>query len=122
MRKLPTLSRLLFQHSSLKLEITKDKEYSLRIKDFSTTRPGDDEKDIVHTFANLGELNELISEEAAGKNTLLTLLKKFFPLLDDTVNFISSFRLHPERTYYETTKRNLKVGKFGEDYINQIIL
>ncbi|MCP5103555.1 MAG: DUF3696 domain-containing protein, partial [bacterium] len=42
--------------------------------------------------------------------------------LDSKINFINSFRLFPERTYYETTKTDLKVGKFGEDYVNQIIL
>src|SRR5690606_25545383 len=33
----------------------------------------------------------------------------------------SSFRLFPERTYYETSKFALKVGKFGENYEDQII-
>jgi predicted ATPase len=37
-------------------------------------------------------------------------------------NFISSFRLHPERTYYESTKSDLRVEKFGEGYLDQIML
>jgi predicted ATPase len=40
---------------------------------------------------------------------------------DATMNFISSFRLHPERTYLETTKTALKVERFGENYLDQII-
>ncbi len=38
------------------------------------------------------------------------------------LNFISSFRLHPERTYYESTKSDLRrVEKFGEGYLDQIM-
>ncbi|MCU0425774.1 MAG: AAA family ATPase [Candidatus Kapabacteria bacterium] len=40
---------------------------------------------------------------------------------DNRINFISSFRLHPERTYLETTKNELKVERFGENYLDQII-
>ena len=35
-------------------------------------------------------------------------------------NYISSFRNAPQRTYYEISKSDLKVGKYGEYYINQI--
>jgi hypothetical protein len=49
-------------------------------------------------------------------------LNRFFGRWNDKINFISSFRLFPERTYYETTKTDLTVGKFGEDYVNQVIL
>lgn len=48
-------------------------------------------------------------------------LKKIFNDYDNKLNYISSFRLFPERTYYETSKRDLKVGKFGENYEDQII-
>lgn len=41
--------------------------------------------------------------------------------LDSKSGYISSFRFQPERTYYETTKGILKVGKNGENYIDQII-
>ena len=35
-------------------------------------------------------------------------------------NFISSFRLHPDRTYYQSIT-NVKVDKFGGGYIDQIL-
>ncbi|MEI2737416.1 MAG: DUF3696 domain-containing protein [Chitinophagaceae bacterium] len=38
------------------------------------------------------------------------------------INVISSFRLHPERTYLEQSKNRLKVDKFGDGYLDQIIL
>jgi hypothetical protein len=44
-----------------------------------------------------------------------------FNRFDDSINYISSFRLYPERNYYETSKQDLKVGKFGENYEDQII-
>ncbi|MFY7997968.1 MAG: AAA family ATPase [Candidatus Kapaibacteriota bacterium] len=50
-------------------------------------------------------------------SSVLTSIDNF----DATMNFISSFRLHPERTYLETTKSALKVERFGENYLDQII-
>lgn len=41
---------------------------------------------------------------------------------DNNINAISSFRLHPDRTYLEQSKEELKIGKFGENYLDQIIL
>lgn len=54
-------------------------------------------------------------------DNILTNIKKIFLTYDDNLNYISSFRLYPERTYYETSKVDLKVGKFGENYEDQII-
>lgn len=36
-------------------------------------------------------------------------------------NYISSFRLPPERTYLERTKAALKVEKFGENWVEQVV-
>jgi predicted ATPase len=41
---------------------------------------------------------------------------------DAQVNFISSFRLNPDRNYLEKSKVNLKVEKYGEGYLDQIVL
>jgi hypothetical protein len=52
---------------------------------------------------------------------IINSIKSIFLRFDNRINYISSFRLYPERTYYETSKSNLKVGKFGENYEDQII-
>lgn len=36
-------------------------------------------------------------------------------------NFISSFRLQPERTYYQKSLSSEKVGRYGENHIDQIL-
>src|SRR5579862_5803026 len=36
-------------------------------------------------------------------------------------NYISSFRLPPERTYYRRTKAAMKIDKFGENWIDQLV-
>lgn len=36
-------------------------------------------------------------------------------------NYVSSFRLPPERTYYQRTKAALKVEKFGENWVEQVV-
>lgn len=41
--------------------------------------------------------------------------------MDKNMNFISSFRLQPERTYYQKSKTSEKVSKSGENYIDQIL-
>jgi AAA ATPase domain len=35
-------------------------------------------------------------------------------------NYIGAFRIAPQRTYYQTARTDLKVGIFGENYIDQI--
>lgn len=52
----------------------------------------------------------------------LTQLNTQMTLLDNDMNFISSFRHFPDRTYYEKSKTDLKVSKSGEKYIDQILL
>jgi predicted ATP-dependent endonuclease of OLD family len=49
-------------------------------------------------------------------------IKRIFIEFDKTANLISSFRLHPDRTYLEKSKDELKVDKFGDGYLDQIIL
>jgi predicted ATPase len=39
-----------------------------------------------------------------------------------SINAISSFRHHPDRTYLEQSKDRLKIDKFGEGYLDQILL
>ncbi len=41
--------------------------------------------------------------------------------VDRDLNFIGSFRLEPERTYYQKTKADEKIGRSGEGYIDQIL-
>ncbi len=52
---------------------------------------------------------------------ILDIISKIFSDFDNQINFISSFRLHPERTYLEQTKSKLKVNNFGDGYLDQII-
>lgn len=48
-------------------------------------------------------------------------ISELFTNYDENINFISSFRLHPERTYLEQTKSKLKVNNFGDGYLDQLI-
>jgi len=47
----------------------------------------------------------------------------YFPIdfLNGDLNFISPFRLGPERTYYQKTKADKRIGSSGEGYIDQIL-
>ncbi len=40
--------------------------------------------------------------------------------LQANLSFVSSFRLAPQRTYYEVAKADLAVGRHGENYVEQI--
>ncbi len=44
-----------------------------------------------------------------------------FSALDNNLNFVSSFRLEPVRTYYQRAKSERKLGRSGENYIEQIV-
>jgi predicted ATPase len=48
-------------------------------------------------------------------------LQTVFSQYDKRINFISSFRLHPDRGYLEKSKAELKVSNDGNGYLDQII-
>lgn len=52
---------------------------------------------------------------------IVDVISKMFVNYDEQINFINSFRLHPERTYLEQTKSKLKVNNYGDGYLDQII-
>lgn len=66
--------------------------------------------------------NKLLLEGGFQLKRLYDELMNSFVNLDKNINYISSFRLYPKRTYYEQTKTDLKVEKSGERYTDQIIL
>ena len=73
-------------------------------------------------FTDFNELEKILrSEQYYYLSTFKSSISTMFNRFDDSINYISSFRLYPERTYYETSKQDLKVGKFGENYEDQII-
>ncbi|MBE0680376.1 MAG: DUF3696 domain-containing protein [Anaerolineales bacterium] len=48
-------------------------------------------------------------------------VQRRFSEIERHLGFINSFRLFPERTYYQMTKSDYKVGGYGENYIDQIL-
>jgi hypothetical protein len=73
-------------------------------------------------FADFSEFETIIrKEQHYYLISFVSSISSMFNRFDDKINYISSFRLFPERTYYETSKKDLKVGKFGENYEDQII-
>src|ERR1017187_3101984 len=72
------------------------------------------------SFANANDL-----EKQRGKrwfiNKQMLKMSAFLRTFDENFNFVSSFRLSPERTYYQKTKAALKVDKFGDNAIDQIL-
>jgi predicted ATPase len=48
-------------------------------------------------------------------------ISKLFNSYDSKINFISSFRLHPDRGYLETSKADIKVNNDGKGYLDQIM-
>jgi predicted ATPase len=74
-----------------------------------------------HQFDNFDELYSFAAKTNMRLFTTLFEFQKLFKEFDEKINFISSFRLHPERTYLEKSKVEFKVEKFGEGYLDQII-
>lgn len=73
-------------------------------------------------FSNIEDLNQSIREKGNYYlQSIVTSISRIFTDYDDKINYISSFRHYPDRTNYETSKIDLKVGKFGENYEDQII-
>ena len=65
-------------------------------------------------------IDEITKERYDTKPIIDSFFDSLHSSLDEEFNFISSFRLHPDRTYY-LSKANNKVDKFGSGYIDQIL-
>lgn len=70
------------------------------------------------TFSNE---NLLIEKGGIKLQQIFDSIAKLFLNFDKNINFISSFRLHPDRGYLETSKADLKVNNDGRGYLDQIM-
>lgn len=76
------------------------------------------------SLKNLVELNEtILSKYGSSLNLLrpLRILTSTVSSLNDVITFISPFRHHPERTYYQKGGQTKRVDKFGDGYVDQIL-
>jgi len=89
--------------------------------DFLTKRK---ELEIKSIELQIETVDELLDDSEGTKNAVVgNIIKIVLALIQDVdndINFISSFRHQPERTYYQKAKSENKVGRFGEGYIDQI--
>lgn len=73
---------------------------------------------------DLPEPRELILAIRSNRDLVESLVSSGILILSRKLNtdlsFVSSFRLAPQRTYYEVAKANLAVGRHGENYVEQI--
>jgi predicted ATPase len=69
--------------------------------------------DVTHLEKNLSE-NSILRGEF---NVVTSMLSEF----DRKFNYLSSFRLPPDRTYYQKAKSDLKVDKYGDNSVDQIL-
>ncbi len=143
--ELPQLEHLQLQTEELELTLTHKDKYFLNLKIDS------EEYDISEFKKWLVEVNILKSTKGTNSESAIEIqnaefkdLDEFFekfleiapPLavagfsepmfdtfrqLNDSFNYIGSFRQSPERTYYQKAKSKFKVDVSGEGYIDQIL-
>ncbi len=119
-RELPQLNHLIVQKNDKdKIEIKVDNGYILNAY-ISPIFKSLDPNTLNFRADNIDELKELI--ESTNSDELKDLINsRIWEFMDGDLNYISSFRLEPERTYYQKTKPENKVGRAGEGYIDQIL-
>lgn len=79
-----------------------------------------DVKDL--SFKDLEELEKkLVETKNIQVKIWINSIANYFKLLEKNMNYISSFRLQPERTYYQKTNTDIKVRKHGDNTVDQIL-
>lgn len=96
----------------------KDKDFSKILDEM--TKP-QDIKDLKIDELSFNDRNFLIEKGGVKLQQIFDIISKLFLKFDDSINFISSFRLHPDRGYLETSKIDLKVNNDGKGYLDQIM-
>ncbi|RPJ76266.1 MAG: DUF3696 domain-containing protein, partial [Alphaproteobacteria bacterium] len=73
----------------------------------------------------IGKLEDL--SDMLARNELFNVMQalseteRYFNFIEQKVGFVNSFRLFPDRTYYQMTKSDYKIGGFGENYMDQLL-
>lgn len=96
----------------------KDKDFSKFLDEM--TKPQDIENLKIDEIA-FGNKDFLIEKGGIKLQQIFDAISKIFLNFDESINFISSFRLHPDRGYLETSKIDLKVNNDGRGYLDQIM-
>lgn len=80
-------------------------------------------RDVSHVkIDDLRDLNfTLLDKSLFGVSQYFWRFSQVFKAQDRHINFISSFRLQPERMYYQTARPDEKIGRLGENYTDQIL-
>ena len=113
------------------LEILPDQEtYVVKYKIIRNNEPISEQ----HSFKTIDDFLKIIDEhnkyetgdaEESLERTVWKMLtdaiKRSLDKIDKNLNFFGSFRLQPERTYYQKAKAEDRVGQSGEGYIEQIV-
>lgn len=116
------LKRLIESNSFKKLtKIQAEKEIAKQNKYISSAF----RKAIIKNF-KISSIDSLKEEAEKKQNMNLNfaidgILSRICRDYDSFINLISSFRLHPDRTYLEQSRDKLKVDKFGDGYLDQIL-
>lgn len=106
--------------SNKKNEKPEDKDNNLAKMLAEMTEPKDI-KNLKIDEVSFGNKNFLIEKGGVKLQQIFDTISKLFLTFDDSINFISSFRLHPDRGYLETSKIDLKVNNDGKGYLDQIM-
>ncbi len=108
----------------IRFENDKEKKTSKNRKLSETIFSGYLNVDDVHGL-KIGRLDNL--SNVLSKNDLFNAMQivaettRYFEVVEKNLGFVNSFRLFPDRTYYQVTKSDYKIGGFGENYIDQLL-
>ncbi|MBL7689984.1 MAG: DUF3696 domain-containing protein [Flavipsychrobacter sp.] len=81
-----------------------------------------DHKNIEFYIDDLANLESTIRKKGSAIMwTIFTRFNKAFVRYEEYVNYISSFRLNPQKFKFEVARSKFKVGKYGEKYEDQIL-
>lgn len=80
-------------------------------------------KDIRFEFVKQEDFRDKIDEKGSymmylAHRNLQRLMERF----DKHITYISSFRFHPQKLKFETSKADISIGKYGDNYEDQIVL
>jgi len=72
---------------------------------------------------SIDDLNSQVNKKGSyALQVILGMIENTFRQFESQFNYISSFRNNPQRIKFEVAKSDLKVGRHGENYEDQIVL
>lgn len=110
------ITKMLLRRSMKQAPKSEKIDLNLAYKNYLTTKKASNLQ-----FKSIDAIYQINSLKFLKAQSILANICGLLDSINDNLNYIDSFRVLPERTYYKEVIPDEKIGKYGENFVQQIV-